>query len=244
MLDYIDNMLRHLFITKVPKITSPLQVRFQPPDDDWRTYVSTLAKLAVNVYMVELKENREMHMAGRQQDVNMGLVAETPFPRYVDVHYLITAWDPASPGPAVEPTIAEHELLWGVTSALMDADPLTPSAIYAPNPLPPGFPALIQSAELPTTILPSDGFAKHAEFWGTMPGKFHPWRPAVFLVLTLPVTLPPFGTFPMVTTLITEYTSTVSATGLDLLADIGGTVFDGTVPPPPPPVPGATVEIL
>jgi hypothetical protein len=48
----------------------------------------------------------------------------------------------------------------------------------------------------------------------------------------------------MVTTLITEYTSTVSATGLDLLADIGGTVFDGTVPPPPPPVPGATVEIL
>jgi hypothetical protein len=62
--------------------------------------------------------------------------------------------------------------------------------------------------------------------------------------LTLPVTLPPFGTFPMVTTLITEYTSTVSPTGLEVLADIGGTVFDGTVPPSPVPVPGAKVEIL
>jgi hypothetical protein len=244
MLDFIDNMLRQLFITKVPNITSPLQVRFQPPDDDWRTYVSTLGKLALNVYMVELKENREMHMAGRSQNVSLGLITETPFPRYVDVHYLITAWDPASPGPAVEPTIVEHELLWGTTTALMDADPLTPTKIYFPGPVPAGFPALIQDAELPTTILPHDGFAKHAEFWGTMAGKFHPWRPAVFLVLTLPVTLPPFGTFPMVTTLITEYTSTVSPTGLEVLADIGGTVFDGTVPPPPVPVPGAKVEIL
>ena len=144
----------------------------------------------------------------------------------------------------MEPTIVEHQLLWGTAAALMDADPLTPTNIYAPNPVPAGFPALIQNAELPTTILPRDGFAKHAEFWGTMPGKYHPWRPAVILVLTLPVTLPPFGTFPMVTTLITEYTSTVSATGLEVLADIGGTVFDGTVPPPAPPVPGATVEIL
>jgi hypothetical protein len=42
MLDYIDNMLRQRFITTVPGITSPLQVRFQPPDEDWRTYVSTL----------------------------------------------------------------------------------------------------------------------------------------------------------------------------------------------------------
>src|ERR1700726_600612 len=115
MLDFIDNMLRQLFITKVPGITSPLQVRFQPPDDDWRTYVSTLGKLALNVYLVELKGNREMRMSGRSQSVSLGSITETPFPRYVDVHYLITAWDPATAGPAVEPTIVEHELLWGTT---------------------------------------------------------------------------------------------------------------------------------
>jgi hypothetical protein len=244
MLNYIDHMLRHLFITKVPTITSPLQVRFQPPDDDWRTYVSTLGKVALNVYMVELKENREMRMSGRAQTVNLGLVTETPFPRYVDVHFLITAWDPATPGPAVEPTVVEHELLWGVSSALIDADPLTPSEIYFPGPVPVGFPVLLQNAELPTTVLPHDGFAKHAEFWGTMPGKYHPWRPSVMLIVTLPVTPPPFGTFPMVTTLITEYESTASPPGFEIVADIGGTVLDGTVPPPPVPVSGASVSIF
>jgi hypothetical protein len=244
MLDYIDYMLRHLFITKVPTITSPLQVRFQPPDEDWQTYVSTLGRVALNVYMVELKENREMRMAGRAQRAHASSVTETPFPRCVDVHYLITAWDPATPGPAVEPTIVEHELLWGVSSALLDADPLTPSKIYAPGPVPVGFPASIKDTELPTSVLPHDGFAKHAEFWGTMAGSDNPWRPAVILILTLPVTLPPFATFPMVTTLITEYQSTASPTGFDLLADIGGTVFDGTVPPPFPPVSGASVAVF
>lgn len=148
MLDYIDNMLRQLFITRIPGITSPLQVRFQPPDDDWRTYVSTLGQVALNVYLIELKENRQMRSCGRIREVNSGIVSETPLPRYVDVHYFVTAWDPAIAGPAVEPTIVEHELLWTATVALMDADPLIPIEIYAPSPLPIGFPALIENAEI------------------------------------------------------------------------------------------------
>lgn len=246
MLDYIDNMLRQLFITKVPGITSPLQVRFQPPDDDWRTYVSTLGELALNVYMIELKENRELRMSGRSRTVNspvigVGSITETPLPRFVDVHYFITAWDPATASPGVEPTVVEHELLWGVTAALMDADPLTPNQIYTTLPL--GFPALIEAAEIPTTILPPDGFAKHAEFWGTMPGNFHPWRPAVVLILTLPVTLPPFGTFPMVTTRITEYDPPSGSGAPERWAEIGGVVYNTTVTPAVT-VPGASVAIF
>jgi hypothetical protein len=243
MLDYIDNMLRQLFITQVPGITSPLQVRFQPPDDTWRTEVSTLGKLALNVYMIELKENREMHSCGRTRVTNAGIVSETPLPRYVDVHYLITAWDPATPSPAVEPTVVEHELLWGVIAALMDADPLTPEKIYAPSPLPIGFPALIADAEIPTVTIPHDGFGKHAEFWGTMPGHNHPWRPAVILILTLPVTLPVVDVSPIVTTRITEYQVPGSSGELELWAEIGGTVYDATVAPPVE-VPGASVAIF
>src|SRR5271169_163234 len=109
MLDYIDNMLRHLFITTVPKITLLQQVRFQPPDDDWRTYVSTLDQLALNVYLIELKENRELRSCGRIREVIAGKISEKQLPRWVDVHYLITAWGPGIPQhPAVEPTIAEH----------------------------------------------------------------------------------------------------------------------------------------
>jgi hypothetical protein len=244
MLDYIDNMLRQLFITKVPGITSPLQVRFQPPDDDWRTYVSTLGKLALNVYMVEMKENREMRLSGRTRTATGATFTETLLPRYVDVHYLITAWDPAPPSPAVEPNIVEHELLWDATSALMDADPLDPTNIYSPLPLPAGFPTLIQNAELPTTILPPEGFGKHAEFWGTMPGNSNPWRPSVLLIVTLPVTLSPAGPYWMVTTRITQYDPPGGGSGQpELRAEIGGTVYDATVVPPTP-VAGASVSIF
>jgi hypothetical protein len=242
MLDNIDHMLRHLFVTEVPGITSPLQVRFQPPDDDWRTYVSTLGQQALNVYMIELKENRLLRSSGFTRDVKLGLVSETPLPRYVDVSYLITAWDPAPHHPAVEPTVVEHELLWRVTVALMHADPLTPNRIYAPNPLPIGFPTLIENAELPTSILPLDGFGKHAEFWGTMPGNNHPWRPAVLLIVTLPVILKVVSVSPLVTTRITEYRISKIPGDVEMWAEIGGTVYDATVVPPAE-VQGASVTI-
>jgi Pvc16 N-terminal domain/Carboxypeptidase regulatory-like domain len=243
MLGHIDNMLRQLFITKVPTITEPLQVRFQPPDDEWHTYVNTLQKPALNVYLVEMRENRMMRLTARTPTVNGNLITVTPLPRYVDVHYLITAWDPATAHPAVEPNLVEHELLWGVTRALMDADPLDPIEIYAPSPLPPGFPAFIKDAELPTTVLPPEGFGKHAEFWGTMPGDNNPWRPAVMLVLTLPVVLAPYATYPMVTTRITEYDVPEQAGETEVWAEIGGTVTDATVTPPVV-VSGASVAIF
>jgi hypothetical protein len=243
MLDYIDDMLRQLFLNRIVGL-SPIQVGFQPPDDDWRKHVSTLTDTALNVYLVDLRENRRMRSTQRSRNFNQGYFTETPAPRYVDCLYMITAWSPATPtSPAVEPTIYEHEMLWNVGTVLMDADPLEPREIYAPGPLPSSFPALIADAELPTTVLPPEGFAKHAEFWGTMPGQFHPWRPAVFLTLTLPVTLLPIPIGPMVTTQITQY----NLPGDPLLAfgtqiEIGGTVFDGTVMPPAP-VPGAWVQL-
>ena len=232
MLDSIDNMLRQLLLTQVPGITNPLQVRFEPPDDDWRTYVKSLDMVALNVYLVEMRENRQMRSCGRIREVNLGLVTEKPLPRYVDCQYLITAWDRVPVSMAVEPTIVEHELLWGVTSALINADPLTPTKIFFPSPLPSGFPALIADAEIPTTVLPQEGFGKHAEFWGTMPGNNHPWRPSVNLILTLPVTQPVIQAGPMVTTRITQYRISDSVSGVEMWAEIGGTVYDATVASP------------
>lgn len=238
MLDYIDNMLRQFLITQVPGIASPLQVRFQPPDDDWRTYVSTLGKVALNVYLIELKENRELRSCGRLRELTGGVISEKQMPRWIDAHYFITAWDPATPQPAVEPVIVEHELLWNTASALMDAGALIPTKIYAPNPLPVGFPALIENTELPATVLPADGFGKHAEFWGTMPGQNHPWRPAVLLIVSLPVSQPVISVSHMVTTRITYYgplagggrSSLASTLAATLPLTAGQTVIGVTLP--------------
>ena len=36
MIDHLDKLLRKLFTTRIDEITSDAQVRFQPPDEDWR----------------------------------------------------------------------------------------------------------------------------------------------------------------------------------------------------------------
>jgi hypothetical protein len=241
MINYLDNLLRHLFIKQVMGITDDTQVRFQPPDNEWRTYVANLQRLALNVYLVELRENRRLRTNERTRAIQNGYVMETPAPQRTDCHYLISAWSPATDTQAVEPTLDEHALLYNVTAVLMDHLSLVPRQVYAPDPLPPGFPALIADAELPNTVLPVEGFPKYAEFWGTMgtAGSEHPWNPAVYLIVTLPVALQQEIAGPMVTTRITEYRQTDLPATAEVWIQIGGSVLD----PSGAPVPAAWVQL-
>jgi Pvc16 N-terminal domain/Carboxypeptidase regulatory-like domain len=233
VIEHIDRMLRHLMITRVAQVDREAQVRFQPPDADWRTYVANLDRPALNVYLVELRENRDLRTNERFRAAGGGAVAFTrPGPCRVDLHYLITAWSPAAPGPAVEPTLDEHALLYRVSAALVDAGPLIPAEIYRPEPPPAGFPAAIADAELPTEVLPAEGFSKYAEFWGTM-GNPHPWRPAVYLVVTVPIESPAAELAPPVTV------QTIRVGTPEAVHRIGGTVSD----PAGAPVPGAWVRV-
>jgi len=75
--------------------------------------------------------------------------------------------------------------------------------VYAPDPLPATFPPEVAEAELPTEILPVEGFAKLAEFWSTM-GAHHRWQPAVALLMRLPTVVHIETTNPMITTRITD----------------------------------------
>lgn len=246
MIDFAENMLRHLFMTEVPRLR-PVpedppeppndvledQVRFQPPDETWRTEVINLQRDALNVYLVDMRENRKLRSNERVRSVKNGVVNEDPAPTRVDLHYLITAWSPAEPGPALEPTLDEHALLYEVTGVLMNNVPLIPRQIYEPDPLPANFPELIADAELPVSILPVEGFPKYGEFWGTM-GVNHRWKPAVYLIVTLPVAFPTQEAGPMVTTRITEYRQTGQPGIADVWVQISGHVLDATVDPPVP----------
>jgi len=105
----------------------------------------------------------------------------------------------------------------------MNSEPLIATDIYAPNPLPAGFPPVIADVELPTVILPVDGFPKIAEYWGTF-GTVHPWKPIVYIVATLPVVLNKEILGPMVTTRVTEYRLQNSTLPSEMIIEIGGTV--------------------
>lgn len=242
MIDALDNTLRHLFLSTVPGITTEAQVRFQPPDEAWRTDVVNLNTMALNVYLVEVRENRRLRSNAREYITKDGDTMSHGVPRQVDCHYLISAWSPANPGPAVEPTVEEHLLLYQVIGALMQADPIQPRKIFLPFPPPPGLPSVFLDEELPTAILPPEGFPKYAEFWGTMTGNHHPWKPCIYCVITLPVVLERRLENRLVTTRITDYRQSTGSSQVEAWAEIGGVVIDTTVAPPAP-VAGAWVAI-
>jgi hypothetical protein len=240
MIDLFDNLLRHLFISQIDEIKDETQVRFEPPDEKWRAYVANMAvKGALNVYLVDLRENRQLRSNERVRRIENGIVNEEPAPQRIDCHYLISAWSPAAFSQAIEPTVDEHALLYKVIVTLMKNEPLVPRKIYGSNPLPANFPQDIADMALPAVVLPVEGFPKLAEFWGTM-GNVHPWKPFVYLIVTLPVFLKKVISGPMVTTRITEYRIGGKPETAEIWIEIGGHVITGS---PSKPVSGALVEL-
>lgn len=239
MLDQVDELIRAVLLRDVPALTSADQVRFQPPDEDWRTAVANLGRNALSVYLVDLRENRAL----RDHEWQVSFGADGPHrsvgPARIDCHYLITAWSPGSVSPAIEPTLDEHALLYHAMAALFNADPMNPTHVY-----PPGSAALaavdplIRDADLPVAIVPSDGWPKIAEFWGAM-GSNDRWKPTIWYTVTVPVAFARQVAGPLVTTRIIEFRHGSDPATAERWVQIGGTVID----PAGNPVADAVVSI-
>jgi hypothetical protein len=237
MIDQLDHLLRHLLRSTIAELASDDQVRFQPPDQDWRSFVGTLSGIALNVYLVALAENTHLRSNEVARQYAGPQVFETRAPRRLDCQYLITAWSPVSVSSLFEPTVDEHALLYKTAAVLMNAEPFVPRRIYAPDPLPSGFPDAIADAELPSLVLLADAFPKMAEFWGTVEWR---WKPGVYLTVTLPVLLDRQVAGPPVLTRAARTALLGGAAPAAELVQIGGQVLAGA---PPAPVGGAWVRL-
>lgn len=226
MLRLLDVMIRDLLIAELAAISTDQQVRFQPPDSTLRTDVANLNAPALDVYLVDLRENRHLRSNERTREVTDGVSYAERAADRVDCHYLISAWSPAQPAPGVEPTLDEHALLYETTAALMHAAPLTPARVYATNPAPlVAWPARFRDQELPTRVVPPDGFVKLSEFWTTM-GSDMRWKPVVYLTVTLPVVTLRDVEGPIVTTRFADYRRWGEPESAEVLLQIGGQVLD------------------
>ncbi|GAB61456.1 MAG: DUF4255 domain-containing protein [Candidatus Jettenia sp.] len=252
MIDKLDSVLDHLFRSKVDLLKSGSpptvidgQIDFQPPDDAWITHVNGLgSRKALNVYLIDLRENVNLRSNEKVRSYNNGVISEELAPVQMDCHYLITAWSPASEQQGK--TIEEHQLLYQVLAVLLNNRPIVPRKIFEPDPLPSNFPDILADAELPMTIVPAEGFPKLAEFWGTM-GNNRRWKPGVYVTVTLPVILDKQISGPMVITRdikLGERTSPderkIKPGTLDELFRIGGQVTQSAGVP----VEGASVMIF
>jgi|SRR5579863_3462252 len=180
MINYLNETLRQLFLSKIGEMKDASQVSFEFPDEDFRSQVKTNGKTVLDVCLVELRENRS---AAPPAPPSASIANRGG--RRVDCHYLVSAWSPASKG--VEPTLDEHALLYMALAALMGAEPFTPRHIYGRTPLPANFPRSLLSSPLQTMILPMERYARSGEFWAATHGAH--WKPTIHLVVTLPVLL-------------------------------------------------------
>lgn len=233
MLTLLDIMLRDLLLRRVQALTpggvTPLdeQIGFAPPDQEWVDFVVSLQENALNVYLVEMRENVTMRSNERVTRFADGMVYEQPAPQFMDCHYLISAWSPISSiTPGIEPTVDEHQLLYETTAVLFNNIPLTPSRIYplASEGLAAWEP--FEDFELPTLVAPVEGYLKLAEFWGTM-GQNRRWKPCVHLIVTLPVVITELEIGGIVTTRSTSYLLTAHREHGEELVQIGGYVLRG-----------------
>src|SRR6185295_4228220 len=140
----VDDLLRALFETRIPLLaaTGPVakeQIGFGPPNSEWRGQVQNLGDArALNVYLVDLRDNRRLRSSERRSTVEPGgRVVRRRAPARLDCHYLVTAWSNATEDQ--DKTPEEHRLLHEVVTALVNAEPLVAADVFAPGSLPPGF---------------------------------------------------------------------------------------------------------
>lgn len=194
MIDALDEMIRTLLLDRVAALTDPLQIRFEAPGPDWTAYLSDQSAggdplLGVSCYPVELRENTMLRSNELVRRERGGMVFREPAPMRVDVHYLLSAWDSAAMSEALEPGLAEQKLLYAVLAALVHATPLNASRIHpAGSAALNAVPEAIRDSDLATRVVPAEGYPRLAEFWTSM-GATIRWRPAIHLVVTLPVLL-------------------------------------------------------
>jgi hypothetical protein len=200
----------------------PSQVTFDPPDVTPGGGVPPV----LSIYLVDVRENVKLRSNERQQTTSAGTVVSWRAPYRLDCHYLISALTDSAVG---NPPL-QHDMLYDATQALVRAQPLVPARVLAGHAELTAWPPEMRDVELPLTINPPEGFAKLAEFWGTI-GHRHPWRPVVHAIVTIPVDFNESLPVGVVHHPITVYSAGADASGAgsgpsEARARVGGTVED------------------
>jgi hypothetical protein len=227
MIDGLDLVIRQTIVAELP--AQATRIGFQPPDEAWRARINGAGGVWLNCALVDLREDR----ARRSNEIRIDRETQrrTHAPFRLRCHYLISAWHSAADGGPVQTTVQEHELLGRVVAALLERAPLTPAAVLVPGELD-DLPSDWREASFDTELLPPEGFPKLPEYWGTM-GRGAPWRPVVWLAVTVPVSPEPTLVDGIVTTLVTSLGQGQSLDAAEQLLVVGGTVRDSTDAPVP-----------
>ncbi len=233
MLNLVDTLIQQMLDTGWTNTPPPSKPGFffTIPDLDWRTKVKAGMGMRLNIYLYEIRENRNFRRA-EWDPISLPdrtVVLSQP-PVYLDCHYLISAWSSSEDSEMTSPVLDEHQTLAEAMRVLLRNPDVVPGALGL------GGGVVFQNAHVYLTVAPPEPPRVLNDFWSTMQ---LPWRPAVMLVVTAPLDLLlDSAPSPIVTTLIQRY-ALIGTAGLEQFIDIGGFVVkaaDGS------PISGATVS--
>jgi len=172
MIDDLDRTLAALLEEELPaSLVQQVTVTFAAPNDQFPP--PSVALPAVDLFLYDVRENRELRRAEARVERSNGGFVQTPPPVRVDCSYLVTAWASDS---STTPAYDEHRLLGEVMRVLL-RHPTLPEAVLQGS---------LQSQEQPppTTTLQSGHLQNLAEFWQALGGRA---RAALNFTVTLSV---------------------------------------------------------
>lgn len=218
MLDLIDTLIERVLDTGWTTTPPPSKPGFffTVPDQDWRTKVLAGLGMRLNIYMYEIRENRNFRR-GEWDPISLpdNTVAMSQPPVYLDCHYLISAWSSTEDSEMTNPVLDEHQTMAEALRVLLRNPDVVPGALGLAGG------AVFQNAHVYLTVAPPEPPRVLNDFWSTMQ---LPWRPAVMLVVTAPLDLLlDSAPSPIVTTLIQRY-ALIGTSGLEQRIDMGGFV--------------------
>jgi hypothetical protein len=169
MINDLDETLRTLLIRKAGLDPAEVDISFDIPTRDWSTPVT---RPTVNLYLYDLRENRELRETYWDQEPdNGGRVRLKPRPVRMDLSYMVTCWTSA--------TEDQHRLLWRVLETLFQNSPLPEDVLQGS--------LRNQIHPIRTQVAQAGGvLANVSDFWGALENQM---RPSISLVVTLELDL-------------------------------------------------------
>jgi hypothetical protein len=172
MIDDLDRSLAKLLATELPShLVEQVTVTFAAPNDQFPP--PSVALPAVNLFLYDVRENRELRRVEPRVERIDGVVVQTPPPVRVDCSYLVTAWaSDSSPTPAYD----EHQLL-GEAMRVLLRHPTLPREVLQES--------LLSQEQPPSTSSLGSGHLQNlAELWQALGGRA---RAALNYTVTLAV---------------------------------------------------------
>ncbi|MBN1934512.1 MAG: DUF4255 domain-containing protein [Anaerolineae bacterium] len=206
MIKSLDQTIKRILLEKGRFSPTDVDIRFDQPTRDW---AAGLTRPAINCYLYDLRENRDLRsrewIVDQQPD---GRAKKKLSPLRIDASYLITAW--------TNEVEDEHAVLWRVLVALSSVS-ILPEAMLEGKLVEQPFPIPAQTGQV------SEAMTNLSDLWSVMENEL---KPAINYTVTLAVDREYAFDHPLVLTKRVDFRSLAEQSPVESVLQIAGIVHE------------------